>query len=54
MIRDQLVCGVYDHAIQRHLLAESILDLKKAMEIDGDKEFPQGAKQEAAIEFQGH
>ena len=33
MLRDQLVCGMNDERIQRRLLAESQLELKKAMEI---------------------
>ena len=33
MIRDRLVCGVNDDAIQRRLLAEPQLDCKKALEI---------------------
>ena len=33
MIRDRFVCGVNEVGIQRKLLAESTLDLKKAMSI---------------------
>ena len=33
MLRDRLVCGVNDDRIQRRLLAESTLDLKRALEI---------------------
>ena len=32
MLRDQLVCGVNDRAIQRRLLSESALTLKKAFD----------------------
>ena len=33
MLRDRLVCGVNDERIQRRLLAESQLEVKKAMEL---------------------
>ena len=33
MLRDRLVCGVNDDRIQRRLLAEPTLDLKRALEI---------------------
>ena len=33
MLRDRLVCGVNEETIQRRLLAESGLTLKKALEI---------------------
>jgi hypothetical protein len=33
MLRDRLVCGVNEDRIQRRLLAEPVLDLKKALEI---------------------
>ncbi|KAL1445697.1 hypothetical protein MTO96_029064 [Rhipicephalus appendiculatus] len=32
MLRDRLVCGVRDEALQRRLLAETALDFKKAYE----------------------
>ena len=32
-LRDQLVCGLRSEAIQKHLLTEAQLDLKKALEI---------------------
>ena len=33
MLRDHLVCGISDKAIQRCLLMEAALTLKKALEI---------------------
>ena len=33
MLRDRLVCGISDEAIQRRLLIEAALTLKKALEI---------------------
>jgi len=33
MLRDRLVCGINDEAVQRRLLAEPSLDLKRALEL---------------------
>ena len=33
MLRDRLVCGINDEAIQRRLLMEATLTLKKALEV---------------------
>ena len=47
MIRDRLVCGINDVAIQRKLLSEAGLDLKKAIKIAHGMEI--AAKESAAI-----
>ena len=47
MMRDRLVCGINDVAMQRKLLAESELDLKRAVRISVGMEL--AAKESAAM-----
>ena len=48
-LRDQLVCGIRSEAIQKRLLTDADLDLKKALEISKTME----AATRQAMELQG-